>query len=209
MGRNTTRAFALSGTMMLLAGPALADWRGGYIGIDVGQSSLDRDASFSYAVQADRTSQMFTVRGGFRFNRYFAIEGGYTDLGDFTATLVPPCAYCPVESARTSIRGGFVNAIGFWPVARHFELQGSIGVYYRTLDTVSRAPEYGTSSTGDLYAIYQLGLGIAVPFDEHFEMNLACTRYMNLNLAYGPGYESFDDPSPRWGALSLGATYRF
>ena len=209
MDRKLLVSLALLGLAAATAEPARADWRGGYIGIDVGQSRLDRDASFDYAIQADRTSQMFTVRGGFRFNRYFAIEGGYTDLGDFTATLAPPCAFCPIESARASIRGGFVNAIGFWPIARHFELQGSIGVYYRTLDLVTRAPEYGNSSTGDLYAIYQLGAGLAVPFDEHFEMNLAFTRYLNLNLAYGPAFESIDATSPRWGTFTLGATYRF
>ena len=58
----------------------LAD--GWYVGVEAGQSKLDRH-DFIGVVSQDDSSEAWSVLAGYRCSRYFSLEGGYTDLGDF------------------------------------------------------------------------------------------------------------------------------
>lgn len=89
--------------LTLIAGScALAQDSGWYIGANVGQTraKIDEAKISSGLLGAGFTSTTFSNRdrdtgyklfGGYQFNKYFALEGGYFDLGKFgfTATTVP------------------------------------------------------------------------------------------------------------------------
>src|SRR5687767_7898130 len=98
--------------LCLAAAGACAQDPGGerkwYLGLDVGQAKLDHATAFEEESDLDDTSTAYTLRVGYQFNRYFALEGGYTDLGDFDATVTPVCIPeqpCPSFGIRTSIDG--------------------------------------------------------------------------------------------------------
>lgn len=81
------------------------------------------------------------VYGGFRVNRYFALEAGYADLGEITFTKsdspCPPGLSCAaiLRTATTgdiSAHGRSLGARGFLPLGEGFELNGRLGVFRST-----------------------------------------------------------------------------
>ena len=100
-----------------------------YIGAGIGQGHLNRGAaelSGLYNAELDDTDTTYTVRAGWRFNRYFAVELGYYDLGryDFRGTALPGGAVYVNGSARAQSVG--LSAVGILPIY-NFDLYGRIG----------------------------------------------------------------------------------
>ena len=54
-----------------------------YVSLDVGQSKLDGNSA-GYS-NVDDSSSAYAVRFGYRFVPWFALEGGYTDIGNFSS----------------------------------------------------------------------------------------------------------------------------
>src|ERR1700691_2003024 len=108
---------ALSGTV----GPAaFADDAGWYIGFNAGQSRAKRD---NYRNLDDLPIDGFTTTsiydgthhfglkafGGYEFNRYFALESGYFDLGQFSFranTLPPGQLYGDIKIQGANVHAG-------------------------------------------------------------------------------------------------------
>lgn len=87
------------------------------------QSSLD-DSDIGWGLQV-----------GYRFNSYFAVEGGYIDLGealydaDFDVTVVG--ATFPVEaSVRYQSAGPTAAAVAMLPVSERFDVSAKVGMYF-------------------------------------------------------------------------------
>ena len=211
MDRTRATALALLGLIVAGAGPAWGGDRGFYVGLDAGQSTLDRDSSFDFAIRADRTASTFTVRAGYRFNRYFALEGGYTDLGDFSATIQPPCTGgCPTVDSKVSIDGVMVNAVGTWPLAEHFALRASAGAIFRWFKATSTSAQYGSFSATDGDTIFKFGAGFVVPLNEHFEIGADYTVYRDIGVGidyFTNNTYTFNTAETR--AWAVGITYRF
>jgi OOP family OmpA-OmpF porin len=87
------------------------------------ESSLD-DSDIGWGLQV-----------GYRFNRYFAVEGGYIDLGetlydaDFDVTVVG--ATFPVEaSIQLQSAGPTAAAVAMLPVSERFDVSAKVGMYF-------------------------------------------------------------------------------
>src|SRR5690348_9359448 len=80
-------AVALASIVCLFAAPAGAQPADGeahfYLGADLGQTRMDLPDVIGFTSPQDDQSFTWSLRLGYRFNRYFAVEGGYTDFGDF------------------------------------------------------------------------------------------------------------------------------
>jgi len=63
------------------AAPAAAQTRGGYLGFNAGQSDFKFGCG---AGPCDTKGRDYKLFGGFQFNRYAAIEAGYSDMGKTT-----------------------------------------------------------------------------------------------------------------------------
>ena len=111
-------------TVMPLMAQDFVD-RGWYAGIEVGQGSLE-DSS-------DET--MAGIFGGFQFNRYFALEGGYQQLDTVED---PGGSDAPGEA---DVEGWKLVAVGKWPLAPRFSLLGKGGLYGSSMDSIVFSPE--------------------------------------------------------------------
>jgi len=210
IGRNLA-ALAVLGSAVLTAGQANAADRGFYVGLDVGQSRMDRDAALYNASQADTTSSTFTLLAGYRFSRHFELEGGYSDLGDFSATIPPLCVggACSSEHVAVSINGIMVNAVGMLPLAEHFGLRASAGAILRRFKIV-QSSQFDSFSQTDDGTVFKFGVGLAVPFNDHLEVDLNYTWYHEIG--YGVDLMSgnsgtFNVPESR--VAAIGMSYRF
>jgi OOP family OmpA-OmpF porin len=157
-----------------------------YLGAALGQSKLDRTHVIDNPVlSSDDEAGIYSVHAGYRFNRYLALEGGYSDLGSYELELqglcltsLPPICGGTV-SARTEVEGFFVNAVGTWPVAAHFQFSASAGAIHRevTFSTMTGETMYSADGT-----VWKFGIGIAVPINDRLEVGLDVIRYLDLGL---------------------------
>jgi OOP family OmpA-OmpF porin len=118
---------------------AAADDSGWYVGANMGQSRAKIDDSRivngllddGYATTAiDDANRHFGYKlfGGYQVNKYFALEGGYFDLGKFgfIADTVPPAGL----TGDIKLQGANLDAVGILPFTDQFAAFGRFGYEY-------------------------------------------------------------------------------
>src|ERR1035437_6879910 len=191
-----------SGTLGLaalgaIASPfAVADDSGWYGGVNIGQarakiddpkitSSLLAAGLNTTSITDDNRDNGYKLFGGYKFNRNFAVEGGYFDLGrfGFTATTVPPGTL----SGTIKLKGLNLDAVGILPIAEKFSAFGRVGMNYAQ----ARDSFAGTGivnvlnpnpSTREMN--YKFGAGLQYDFTQSLGMRLEAERY-RINDAVG------------------------
>ncbi|MBC7750805.1 MAG: outer membrane beta-barrel protein, partial [Candidatus Saccharibacteria bacterium] len=101
-----------------------ADNTGWYIGANIGQSrsiidheriigGLQKQGFATTSISDDEYDFSYKAFGGYQFNQYFALEGGYFDLGQFgfSANTLP----AGTLNGNIRLRGANLDAIGFLP----------------------------------------------------------------------------------------------
>ncbi|MDH3469002.1 MAG: porin family protein [Gammaproteobacteria bacterium] len=109
-------AFSLA---LLAPGIAAADeHKGFYAGISANWLDADfkdvNDLSFS---DSDTT---WGIRGGYMFNKWFGVEAGYIDLGDYTGG----------SGVTIDANTWQLAAVGNWDVTKQFGLYGKVGAFF-------------------------------------------------------------------------------
>jgi OmpA-OmpF porin, OOP family len=182
----TLAVAALSGTV---CPTAFADDAGWYLGFNAGQSRSKIDDSriaddllidgFS-TTSVDNENRHFAWKtfGGYEFNRYFSLEAGYFDLGQFSfrADTVPPGQlYGDIK-----IQGANVDAVASLPIGNQFSLFVRGGGIYED----SRDSFVGTGAVAVLDPSpkrwaggYKYGVGAQFDFTRSFGMRLEAERY--------------------------------
>lgn len=176
--------------------PAIADDATWYAGANVGQSrakiddarisaSLLGSGFASTTIADDDSSTGFKLFGGYQFNRNFALEGGYFDLGKFgfRATTVP----AGTLDGRIRLRGVNLDLVGRLPVTDKFSVFGRVGVNYAD----ARDNFSGTGAVRVLDpnprkhdANVKFGVGLQYDFTEALSMRAEAERY-RINDAVG------------------------
>jgi OmpA-OmpF porin, OOP family len=191
---------------------ALADEAGWYVGTNVGQSGAKIDdpriTSGLLAVDFATTSINdddrhigFKVFGGYQFNRHFAVEGGYFDLGGFGFT-----AYTlPVGTLRGDIelKGVNLDALGILPFTQKLSAFGRVGFNYADAkDTFTGTGSVNVTdpNRGKRAANYKFGVGLEYDFIDSLGMRAEAERYRINDAAGNKGDINF---------LSVGLVYRF
>lgn len=129
------------------------------IGVSVNKSSLpdgtvDRantaiaqnSGAASYLSDTDDQSTALKILLGYRFSRYFAVEGGYATLGetsmhtDFRSAGVPSTSVGTLDM-KYRMSAPFVDAVLSMPFGNYLSIFGHIGVSYtETKADISGAP---------------------------------------------------------------------
>ncbi len=134
------RIWVALGAAGLLAAQAAQAQESGrpYIGAGLGQFMYEEDVPpFGSFDESDTAWKIF---GGYRFNDYFAVEGGYADLGEPEDTLSG-------INVELDIDAFVVEAVGFVPLGQQFELFGKLGV--ASWDAKATASAGGVSASAD------------------------------------------------------------
>jgi OOP family OmpA-OmpF porin len=135
----TSGLLGLVACAAITGSPAAAQDPGWYLGAGIGRSrSRIDDARITSGLEGagiattgidDRNRDTgWKVFTGYQFNRYFALEGGYFDLGrfGFTATTLPPGTL----NGSITLRGLDFDAVGFVPITAKFSAFGRAGLAY-------------------------------------------------------------------------------
>ena len=191
-----------SGTLGLaalaaIASPfAMADDSGWYVGANVGQSRAKIDdaritgalvggGSTATSITDDNRDTGYKLFGGYQFNRNFAVEGGYFNLGEFgfAATTVP----AGTLDGRIKLQGLNLDLVGILPFTDRFSAFGRVGLNY------AQARD-SFSGTGAVNVIrpdpskrasnVKFGAGLQYDFTKSLGMRLEAERY-RINDAVG------------------------
>ena len=191
---------------------AVADDTGWYGGASVGQSRAKIDDAritsgllgsgfATTSISDDDRDTGYKIFGGYQFNKNFALEGGYFDLGKFgfTATTIP----AGTLHGDIKLRGLNLDAVGILPITEKFSALGRIGVNYaQARDTFSGTGAVNVTnpnpSKNDTH--YKVGLGLQYAFTESLAVRTELERY-RINDAVGNNGDI--------DLISVGLVYRF
>ena len=118
----------------LIASPAFAQSyqyspnEGPYLGIGLGHASLNNDTLDrldDLGADTDDSDTGYKLFAGYQFNPNFAIEAGYVDFGEYSAS-----AAIPGYSAKAEVSAdGFTAAlVGKLPIQNGFSVHGKLGL---------------------------------------------------------------------------------
>lgn len=117
---------------------------GFYIGGAVGVTELDDDGAFAFnGLSFDDTDASFVLFGGYKFLRYFALEGRVSDLGSYSVGN-------GVESESIGIDVISAQAVGIIPFGESgWELFGQLGLGRADIDCTGCTDEtVGSAGVG-------------------------------------------------------------
>lgn len=159
-----------------------------YAGVGVGQSraNIEEDRMTNSVVPSlvianithDKSDTAYKLYGGYQFNRYFAVEAGYFNLGaySFTSTTVPTGQL----NGRIKVQGVNIDLVGTLPVTDVFSVMARIGAHNsKTSDTFSGSgaaivlePNPSKRQTN-----YKAGLGLQYEINPSFLIRAEVERY--------------------------------
>jgi OmpA-OmpF porin, OOP family len=159
---------------------AMAEDSGFYMGLGIGQSRQEFNE-----FHADDTA--YKLFGGWSFNEYFAVEGGYIDGGTQSDTL----GQIHVD---ISSDGFFAEGIAKWPIGRFVAPYAKLGyVFYDTTQKLSVGSQ--SASESDSTSDFIFGGGIELKLGGNFRLR---AEYEKVNVA-----------NSAYDILSLGAAWQF
>jgi OOP family OmpA-OmpF porin len=191
---------------------AVADDSGWYGGASIGQSRAEIDderigrslraaGATATSISDDDRDIGYKLFGGYQFNRYLSLEGGYFDLGElgFTATTTP----AGTLDGSIKLKGLNFDAVGTFPLTEKLSALARAGLNYadaRDSFSGTGAVSVANPSASKRAANYKFGVGLQYDFTTAFGMRAEAERYR------------IDDAVGNMGdvdLLSLGMVYRF
>ena len=184
-----------------------------YLGGFVGQSDYDvslPDPNATPSVDFDHTDTAFKLIAGYEFNEYFAIEGGYTNLGELTLSYNKEFndgtfSYSESSKLAAEVDGFIVNLVGKLPITESTHLYAKVGSFswdveasssYRSVDTsfgttnVFTDRETAKEDGSDVF----YGIGVGYKID---------------NFTLKAEFEMMESDDQDIDVISIGATYHF
>ncbi len=177
-----------------------------YVGGNIGMSTanIDKDRITQNLTNPSYTDDErdlgYKLFGGYQFNKYFALEGGYFNLGKFDYALSTGSG---AAEGNIKIMGINLDAVATLPITEKFSVFGRVGANYaRAKDSFSSAGNISFADTNpkenDLN--YKFGAGLQYAITDAVGIRLEAERY-RINDAVG-NHGDID-------LFSVGLTYRF
>ena len=181
----TVGALGLVGFAAVSGQAAVAAESGGYIGLGIGPSQAyiadDRiraqlGGSPAITIEDDEQDFGWKLFGGYKFNKYFAIEGGYFNLGEFGFTANTATG---LLIGNIRLQGLNLDAVGILPLTQKFSALGRVGVIYTEAKDRFEGPRATMSDPNPekREANYKFGLGVQYDFTRALGLRGEWERY--------------------------------
>lgn len=202
-------ALSLLGCAAMNGPFAMADDTFWYIGGNIGQSRAKIDDARIISklpgvasISDNSNDTAYKLFGGYQFNKNFALEAGYFDLGKFgyAATTVP----AGTLNGKIKLSGLNIDAVGMLPLDKKFSVFARLGLQYAQakdeFSSTGAVPVPVVANPSKSTANYKAGLGVQYDFNKALGMRIEAERYR------------VDDAVGNKGDInmySLGLVYRF
>lgn len=170
--------------------------RGWYGGVAIGSTWVKMDdgalpmaGSTASSLAKDESASVFGLGVGYDFSRNWALEGGYTKNGKFSARRTSTAGTTGTFGAQSDGSAWYLSGLGKWPVNPQLYLFGKLGIaattVKTTLDTTGAfALPAGTSTSRKKSETNLLwGLGAGYDFNRSFGLRLDYTQIANAGDA--------------------------
>ena len=180
--------------------PAFAADTGGYLVGMVGQTkfkdAIDTTGLTNASVKDTGTG--IKLGGGYAFNRNFAVEGAYVDLGKATVSGT----FLGVNFSDTRKASGLVVVgVGMLPLGNQFTLLGRAGVINATVKEDASAGGFSASDKSTKVKT-TFGIGASYGFTPQFAVRADFDTYRKLGDSNTTGEGTVD-------MISIGVVYKF
>jgi len=182
---------------------------GFYVGGSFGQSKVndfngaDIDAELSLlgltsSTSTDDTDTGWKAFAGYRFMKYLAVEGAYTNFGEATANSIVTAPSAGVVNTTLESDAWTLSALGILPLGDRFSLFGRVGVNFWNIDVSATGTGSGgtaTASDSDDGTDWVYGVG--------------ATYSLTKNLGVRGEWERYDFDDGDVDLLSAGISWNF
>jgi len=169
---------------------------GFYLGAGIGRSEARDFCSIGGACDPrDLTGNLFA---GYRFNRHFALEGGYIDFGEATTSGFVGGVTTRVTAETTAFE---LVAVGRVPLTDNFSLYGKAGFFRYDSEGVATGGLVNTSSGKGTELTF--GFGAEYAFTPALAARVEWQRYLDV------GSEVVGVQKADIGVMRLGAYFKF
>ena len=136
----------------LLSTPAISEERPWYIGFKGGVTQFD-DACESAATSCDDSDYGYGIFSGYQFHKNFAVEIGYSDLGEASARYPSR----PGSEFKGELSLLDLSLRAHWPVFKAINLYGKAGATWENTK-VTADNGGGSNEDDDINALFATGL---------------------------------------------------
>jgi OOP family OmpA-OmpF porin len=162
--------------LLISSGFALAQQPSFYVGGNIGDAKVDTNGNAATAAivanggynvsgRDKNMDRSFKVFGGFKFNHYLELEGGYANLGEYKSSGTGTISRKTI-SAEGNVQSYalFVDLVGLLPVMDGFSIFGKFGFAYTNTELnasaqVLNAPFSASTSASASKFVPKFGLG--------------------------------------------------
>ena len=179
----------LAGLGAMLATSAMAqDSKYYYFGLGAGQSqsqiddrattnSLLGNPNNASSFSSNRQDTGYKLFGGYQFNNYFALEGGYFNLGKFTYSTSLPTG---TLNGQYQVEGLNLDLVGTMPLGGHWAALARVGAQYAiTRDDFSGPglPSSASMDNSNRATNMKVGLGLQYEINPNMLVRADAERY--------------------------------
>lgn len=164
---------------------------GFYVGGSIGRSEVsdfdgsDFDAEFATlgltsSTSIDDTDTGWKAFAGYRVMKYLAVEGAYTDFGEFSANSTITAPSAGVVNSTVEADAWTVSALGILPLGDQLSLFARLGVNFWNTDISAAGTGSGSvasASNSDDGTDWVYGLGAAFSFTKNLSVRGEWERY--------------------------------
>ena len=164
---------------LLAAAPAMAQESGLYLGAALGQAK-HADTCQGANLSCDDKDTAWKIYGGYQFNRFFAAEIGYADLGRSAAGANVGGI---IVNPTFEVTAFELSGIGFLPVLDRLALFMRLGVYRAETELGGTGTAFGITvpvSGKDSNSDLTFGLGIQYSFTRNLGVRGEWQQYMKV-----------------------------
>ena len=188
--KSAIAVFAVTASAFALPAAAQMNMSAFYVGGSIGQSKFkDSCAGIGGAgVSCDDKDTAWRILGGYQFNRNFAAELGYHNLGETKASA-------PGVDAKIKATAWELVGVGMWPIANQFGVYGKLGAHHSEAKLDSNVGVSGKDTGNGL----TFGAGLQYDVMPALGLRAEWQRYQKVG----------GDSDNKIDVLSLGALWRF
>lgn len=143
----------------------------------------------------DDTDTGWKLYGGIMFNRNFAVEASYADLGELSIDSRVTAPFNGNLNTTWEAQTVAVSVLGILPLAYNFELFGKVGIHYWDAELTATATAgggVGTGSDDDTGTDLLYGIGATYNLTNNFALRAEWERYNNIGDDNSTGESDVD-----------------
>lgn len=188
--RLATLASTMFAGLALATGARAADDTGWYGSLNLGRSHLGlsgNDLDGRNAAQGvtssttlDSRDSAWSLNAGYRFNRNFALEAGYVDLGSYRFTGNTSAPAAGSLDGRYKAHGYSLVAVGIVPLQSGFSLYGKAGLFLARTELSASSSATALGGADSSRGTGTIGAGLSYDFTRNVFGRAEWNRYARI-----------------------------